>query len=437
MVSDQTATLLLLYFVNLILFFKANTTYSFLRHSFLSYACPMLLILVSIVYQLYEYFVLFGNERISRGLFNLQVLWNLVKAPTIAVSFRDVYSADVLTSFTRIIADSMYAICWVISGTFLIPVDRKDSHMDLHNFGSDYMSCTNPTMYTFVSYIQLIPLITRALQCLRSFRDQNYSVYPQGYNCLKYLSSILVVVVGLQSNVNVGMYICLIIFSTIYKWWWDVAMDWGLFDNLPSNVWEFLEVWNYPRKRIFLRSSLMYPSVYLYYFCILLDLVLRLLWVLSLVPATLLGSLVGYQLSLFVGSMEIIRRCMWGFLRVEYEHLKMLRQQTPGFLPNRVVRKSVDHGKEGTIAQPPFHIKNKQNKDSRLNLRKIVPSEIELSGGGNNAGMTSPNRYKAFPSQNVAMDADRGNLVALFQDLDDSERVEKMSDEEEEGSYIV
>jgi hypothetical protein len=117
-------------------------------------------------------------------------------------------------------------------------------------------------------------------------------------------------------------------------------MDWGLCERLPTSLWELLDLSQYHRKKMFLREKLMLPSITFYYVCIVIDLILRFFWVLSLVPATTLGvlDLVGPQLSFFLGAVEIIRRSMWGIVRVEWEHIKLFNQQTPGFLKNEVLR---------------------------------------------------------------------------------------------------
>jgi hypothetical protein len=116
-------------------------------------------------------------------------------------------------------------------------------------------------------------------------------------------------------------------------------MDWGLCERLPRSFWELIDIGSYYEKRMFLREKLMYPSVLAYYFAIVIDLVLRFLWVLSLLPPSTLEGFLGHQLSFFLGSVEIFRRSMWGIIRVEYEHLKLLNQRAPGFLGNEVLHK--------------------------------------------------------------------------------------------------
>jgi hypothetical protein len=354
LVVDQTATLLLVYFINLLIFLRANSSNAIYPNSFLSYGTPFLLLIASIAYQIYEYFFMFGGKRVSRGIFSRAVLQRCISAPFVAVTFRDVYAADVLTSFTRIITDLLYSSCWVLSGSFLKAHDSKENVVisSYSDFGSSYMSCTNTDMITTVSLVQMLPLVIRTFQCLRSMKDQKYSVFPQGYNSLKYFLSIMVVVVALQDSTNIPLYLFFIALSTFYKWWWDVVMDWGLFDRLPQTLEEWFQIHLYAERKMFLRDSLMYPYRSIYYICILVDLVLRFLWVISTLPTESLHGLIGYQLSFFLGAMEILRRCMWGVFRVEFEHIKMMKNKSPGFLTNRVMR---DDARDGDDSDDDLH----------------------------------------------------------------------------------
>jgi hypothetical protein len=89
-------------------------------------------------------------------------------------------------------------------------------------------------------------------------------------------------------------------------------MDWGL--GRP--------------KFIFLGPRLMYPKKIGYYVIILIDLVLRFGWVLTLVPPNS-GASFGLPQYLTAVSMmlELFRRTIWGFLRLENEH----RSNTAGY----------------------------------------------------------------------------------------------------------
>jgi hypothetical protein len=340
LVANQTATLLLFYFMSLMIFCMSNIENSALKGTYLSYGSPFLLLLVSILYQIYESVFLFGNKHVSRGVFGVRVFQNMLIAPFAAVRFRDVYVADVLTSFNRVIADTLYACCWIISGSFATRYTGDGSLATSTNFGTSFLNCSNHDMVYVVSFLQLMPLVTRTLQCFRGIYDARGNLYPQGYNALKYMISIFVVYVGLFHSDNLLLYYSSIAFATCYKWWWDVVMDWGLCEVLPLSIQEIVNWRNYSFEgKLFLRHQLMIPWVSVYYISIFVDLVLRFLWVVSLLPPGTLGILGGYKLSFFMGAMEILRRSMWGILRVEWEHLKLMKQHAPGILGNHMNEK--------------------------------------------------------------------------------------------------
>ena len=100
-----------------------------------------------------------------------------------------------------------------------------------------------------------------------------------------------------------------------------------------------------------LRSVLLYGHPSIYYASIILDLIMRYLWVVSLAPSLPL-LIMKPTLSLFLGSIEIMRRGMWGILRVENEHIKLAienellgkRPTSPNNVQAKVRSLSVAHG---------------------------------------------------------------------------------------------
>lgn len=325
-IMNETADLFLLFFINVLFFCRANSPSSILFHTFFSYATPLTLVLSAFIYQGYEHWK-FMEGHLSRGLFSARTLWNSIRAPFVSVTFRDNYASDVLTSFTKVISDTSYASCWVISGSFLYQ-GQSDTYS---HFGTSSLTCTNTKMTIVTSCFVALPLWIRFLQCYRVIYDTG-NFYPQLQNSLKYALSIIVVFYGLFRPVGVD-YIILITVTTLYKWWWDVVMDWGLFEGF--SVTNLSTIFNSdPDVPIFLRRARLYPETWLYYFAIVVDLLLRYIWVVSLMPISL-GLFIGPTFKLFSGSLEIIRRSLWGHFRVEYEHIKFVRDKKPGFLDNR------------------------------------------------------------------------------------------------------
>ena len=108
-----------------------------------------------------------------------------------------------------------------------------------------------------------------------------------------------------ESEIFQGFWTFLFVASSLYSFYWDIFMDWGLGD----------------RKHGFLAKSLMFPKRSMYYIIIAIDLVLRFAWVLTLIPPSS-GAKFALPAYLTLVSMmlELFRRTLWGFLRLEHEH---------------------------------------------------------------------------------------------------------------------
>ncbi|XP_008477697.1 xenotropic and polytropic retrovirus receptor 1-like, partial [Diaphorina citri] len=100
------------------------------------------------------------------------------------------------------------------------------------------------------------------------------------------------------------------VISSIYSYIWDIKMDWGLFDK------------NAPPDNPFLREETVYSSTGFYYFAILEDLTLRFSWLgaFFLVHNDYLES---DTMLCLTGPLEVFRRFVWNFLRLEYEHINI------------------------------------------------------------------------------------------------------------------
>jgi xenotropic and polytropic retrovirus receptor 1 len=95
-------------------------------------------------------------------------------------------------------------------------------------------------------------------------------------------------------------FILVSICSTSYAYYWDMKHDWGFLQ--PDS--------KYP----FLRSQLSYRNPRFYYSIVLLNLVLRCAWTLTI---TNVGAYINSDLLVFfVSLLEILRRCLWNFFRV-------------------------------------------------------------------------------------------------------------------------
>uniref|UniRef100_UPI003AB08C92 xenotropic and polytropic retrovirus receptor 1 homolog isoform X3 n=1 Tax=Centroberyx gerrardi TaxID=166262 RepID=UPI003AB08C92 len=105
------------------------------------------------------------------------------------------------------------------------------------------------------------------------------------------------------------LYIGCSVVSSCYTLIWDLKMDWGLFDrNAGENT--------------FLREEIVYPHKAYYYSAIVEDVLLRFSWTLT-VSLSRVCSYPGISdiLATILAPMEVFRRFVWNFFRLENEHL--------------------------------------------------------------------------------------------------------------------
>uniref|UniRef100_A0A8C6LN07 Xenotropic and polytropic retrovirus receptor 1b n=1 Tax=Nothobranchius furzeri TaxID=105023 RepID=A0A8C6LN07_NOTFU len=112
-----------------------------------------------------------------------------------------------------------------------------------------------------------------------------------------------------ESQVYFYLYISCLIISSCYTLIWDLKMDWGLFDrNAGENT--------------FLREEIVYPQKAYYYCAIVEDVFLRFAWILTITLTTLTNFQgVSDILATVLAPLEVFRRFVWNFFRLENEHL--------------------------------------------------------------------------------------------------------------------
>jgi xenotropic and polytropic retrovirus receptor 1 len=240
-------------------------------------------------------------------------IWEVVTAPYTSPTFFTIYVADVFTSMVKVFQDIAWSLGFVISGDFLLSEDKHRSMVHAWSQSFWYKNVLIPL-------ICLFPLWLRFNQCLRRYVDTG-SRMPNLANALKYAMSQTVTLFGafhplylMRKSSNVKepafnyfqvFWIILFVSSSLYSFWWDVVMDWGLGR----------------RDYQFLGPRLMYPHRSTYYAVIAADLVLRFMWVLTLIPpqSGAIFALPQYLTAVTMG-LELTRRTMWGFFRLENEH---------------------------------------------------------------------------------------------------------------------
>mmetsp|Transcript_3009 Transcript_3009/g.4581 ORF Transcript_3009/g.4581 Transcript_3009/m.4581 type:complete len:729 (-) Transcript_3009:250-2436(-) len=127
-----------------------------------SYMMPILLVLVTLLTILRS-----AMQPTSYGVFSSKVFLQLFMVPFTDVQFRHTFAADILTSFTKVMAAVVYSCCYFISGAFLQGGSRES------DFGSErFAVCQeSPYMHLVVVLLYLLPLYMRFMQNMRQQYD--------------------------------------------------------------------------------------------------------------------------------------------------------------------------------------------------------------------------------------------------------------------------
>ncbi|CAL1539547.1 unnamed protein product [Lymnaea stagnalis] len=236
----------------------------------------------------------------------LRILFRIFTAPFHHVGFADFWLADQLNSLVTVLLDLEYLICYYA--------------FEVEWLGDKRQSVCNKNIYGVIAIISCLPAWFRFAQCLRRYRDTKL-VFPHIVNAGKYSTTFFVVLFSTLYKIHVELYgehyrqtstffylwIVAAVVSSCYTYTWDIKMDWGLMDkNAGDNR--------------FLREEVVYAYKAYYYFAMLEDFVLRFLWTLTVS----VGEGLFYNstvLKTLFACLEVFRRFVWNFFRLENEHL--------------------------------------------------------------------------------------------------------------------
>ncbi|KAJ5491440.1 hypothetical protein N7539_003007 [Penicillium diatomitis] len=232
--------------------------------------------------------------------------------------FGDVLLADALTSYARVLADLYISFCMFFSD-FLFATSKPD-----RSCGKTFIT---PLLIAIPSLIRLRQCLTEYLRSRRATSRREQSKGSQHLaNALKYSTAFPVIYLNAKlRNYNpfyfhgfseVTIIRFLFIFSCInsgYSFWWDVVKDWD-FTLFSSKRLDREHPYGLRRHRIF-------SSDRIYHGVIIADLLLRFSWLWRVLPG--LSWLAETESGLFLLMfLEIARRWMWVFFRVEAEWIR-------------------------------------------------------------------------------------------------------------------
>ncbi|GAB2217752.1 hypothetical protein Drorol1_Dr00000963 [Drosera rotundifolia] len=226
--------------------------------------------------------------------FFLRVIRNIVCCPLYKVMLVDFFMADQLTSQILLLRHMETTACYFMASFRT----------------QQYQACKSGKLYTQLAYlISFAPYYWRAMQCARRWFDKSDPDHLA--NLGKYVSAMVAAGARLtyaQQPTPLLMIIVLLtsVAATIYQLYWDFVKDWGLLNPNSKNPW--------------LRDELILKKRCIYYISIAVNVVLRVVWVESVMRFNL-GIFESRLLEFSLASLEVIRRGHWNFYRLENEHL--------------------------------------------------------------------------------------------------------------------
>ncbi|CAF2688139.1 unnamed protein product [Rotaria sp. Silwood2] len=243
----------------------------------------------------------------------LKVLGRIICAPFYRVGFADFWLADQLTSLELLFYDIEYFFCFYIYDVGWWPVYSSSPARGFF--------CYSWPQVLLQTILMVLPSWFRFAQCLRRYRDTKQK-FPHLVNAGKYASGFFVIGTNAArrataiyyidhpaSNPFLYIWIITAFIGATYKLIWDFKMDWGFFDkNAGENK--------------LLRDQIVYPSKLYYYAAMLEDIIFRYIWVINVFMQFRTRSAEYADVIGFIfGLIEIFRRFIWNYFRLENEHL--------------------------------------------------------------------------------------------------------------------
>ncbi|KAJ9709368.1 hypothetical protein PVL29_001035 [Vitis rotundifolia] len=259
-------------------------------HQAITELVPLALLVLVIVILFCPFNIIYRSSR----FFFLTCLFHCICAPLYKVTLPDFFLADQLTSQVQAFRSFEFFLCYYGMGDYRL---RQNT-------------CKRNDAYNaFLFIVAAVPYWCRFLQCLRRLFEEKDPM--QGYNGLKYFSTIVAVSVRTAYGLNRGLAWRIIAFissafAAVFSTYWDLVFDWGLLQKHSKNPW--------------LRDKLLIPYKSVYFGAMVLNVLLRLAW-LQTVLNFKLPFLHTEALVTIVACLEIIRRGIWNFFRIENEHL--------------------------------------------------------------------------------------------------------------------
>ncbi|KOM45923.1 hypothetical protein LR48_Vigan06g122900 [Vigna angularis] len=230
----------------------------------------------------------------SSRFFFIRCLFRCICAPVFTVRLADFFLADQLTSQFQAFKSVELYICYYGLGEH----SRRQK------------KCHTRGIYNIQYFIVgIIPYWFRLAQCMRQFYEEED--INRAFNSLNYLSTITAMVFRTAFELKKGrswkvLALVTSALAVLQNTYWDIVKDWGLLQRHSKNP--------------YLRDKLILPHRSIYFIAMVVDVVLRISWM-QLVFEMNWSPLRKVTIITVTSCLEIVRRGIWNFFRLENEHL--------------------------------------------------------------------------------------------------------------------
>ncbi|XP_027913347.1 phosphate transporter PHO1 homolog 10-like isoform X2 [Vigna unguiculata] len=251
---------------------------------------PLILVVLVLLITFCPLNILYRSSR----FFFIRCLFRCICAPFFTVRLADFFLADQLTSQFQAFKSVELYICYYGLGEH----SRRQK------------KCHTRGIYNIQYFIVgIIPYWFRLAQCMRQFYEEGD--INRAFNSLNYLSTITAMVFRTAFELKKGnsWKVLALVFSALavlQNTYWDIVKDWGLLQRLSNNP--------------YLRDKLILPHRSIYFIAMVVDIALRISWM-QLVFEMDWSPLRKVAIITVTSCLEIIRRGIWNFFRLENEHL--------------------------------------------------------------------------------------------------------------------
>ncbi|KAF2084198.1 EXS family protein [Saccharata proteae CBS 121410] len=243
--------------------------------------------------------------------------------------FGDILMADALTSYAKVLGDLFVALCMLFSGK--------------HSTGRPDRGCGGQF---WVPFIISVPYLIRFRQCIieylrvRRLNQRGAGTASTGWggqhlaNALKYSSAFPVIIlsalqrgydpakIGMSETGLFRLWLFFVLLNSFYSFYWDVAKDWDL------SLFSSAQARNSPEHPWALRRHRWFHAPEMYYGVVVVDFMLRMTWSFKLSPH--LDHFNDLEGGIFLmEALEVGRRWLWVFFRVETEWVRNNRGPAP------------------------------------------------------------------------------------------------------------